>query len=170
MSYKLTFPLDWSGERCAVCGCKCGHEDDCPAQEAVHIYGDEERELFCCGCQQKVQARLTIGGEIYPHRRDLHELPFWRCDTCGNYVGCHHKTNNPTNPLGNIPTPELRNARQHIHRILDPMWKTGRIKRSRLYGMISERLGWQYHTAAIRNVEEARKVYSIVKEIYESNL
>lgn len=64
--------------------------------------------IFCCGCGVDVQARLTDVAEIYPHRDDLHSLPFWRCDACGNSVGCHHKTQNPTRPLGCIPTNEIK--------------------------------------------------------------
>lgn len=121
-------------------------------------------KIHCCGCNEKVEARLTDGGEIYPHRPDLKSIPFWKCDTCGNYVGCHHKTKNPTQPLGIIPTPELRNARNHIHRILDPIWKEGKIKRRELYKVISDKLGWKYHTANIRSVEEARRVYGLIMD------
>jgi hypothetical protein len=124
------------------------------------------REIYCCGCSERVLARLTDGAEIYPHRRDLSNLPFWRCDTCGNHVGCHHKTSNPTNPLGCIPTPEVKNARQHIHRVLDPIWQSGRMERKAVYAEIAQRLGRKgYHTANIRSVDEARQVYRIVKEI-----
>ena len=119
-------------------------------------------KIYCCECSEKVEARLTDGGEIYPHRPDLRPMHFWKCDACGNYVGCHHKTKNPTQPLGIIPTPELRNARNHIHSILDPLWRDGRIKRRELYKVISDKLGWKYHTANIRSVEEARKVYRLV--------
>jgi hypothetical protein len=73
----------------------------------------EVRDIYCCGCESAVQARLTDGREIYPHRPDLADLPFWKCDGCGNHVGCHHKTNDRTRPLGNIPTPEIRIARKH---------------------------------------------------------
>lgn len=121
------------------------------------------RAIFCCGCADKVEARLTNGAEIYPHRPDLHQQPFWKCDACGNYVGCHHKTSNPTNPLGNIPTPELRKARNHIHRILDPLWKTGRFRRNDLYARISEHMGFQYHTAQLRTLDEARKAYAFIR-------
>jgi len=121
--------------------------------------------IFCCQCEKDVDARLTDGAEIYPHRDDLHSLPFWKCDTCKNYVGCHHKTSNRTKPLGNIPTKEIKNARQHIHRILDPIWKQGKMPRGKLYTMIAKELGYQYHTAEIKSVEEARKIYSIVKAI-----
>ena len=122
------------------------------------------REIHCCSCGEKVTARLTDGREIYPHRPDLGALPFWKCDACGNFVGCHHKTADRTKPLGCIPTPEIKNARQHIHRILDPLWKDkGKAAREAIYARISEALGWEYHTANIRTIEEARAVYVIVK-------
>ena len=60
----------------------------------------KRRSIFCCGCQRKVDARLTNGEEMYPHRYDLANLPFWKCDVCQNFVGCHHKTKNRTKPLG----------------------------------------------------------------------
>lgn len=123
------------------------------------------RLIYCCGCGTKVEARLTDGKEIYPHRKDLWKQPLWKCDTCKNYVGCHHKTSNPTQPLGNIPTKELRAARQHIHKILDPIWQSKRMGRRQVYQKISDALGWKYHTANIKTIEEARKVYKIVKEI-----
>lgn len=122
-------------------------------------------DLFCCGCNKKVQARLTDGSEIYPHRKDLYELPFWKCDICENYVGCHHKTEDRTRPLGCIPTKEITNARKHIHALLDPIWEQGDITRKELYGLLTIRFGRQYHTANIRSIEEAREVYSAIKEI-----
>lgn len=121
--------------------------------------------IYCCQCRGSVEARLTDGREVYPRRPDLSPLPFWRCDRCGNYVGCHHKTADPTNPLGNIPTPEIRNARQHIHRILDPLWKSGRFKRKDLYARVSAHMGFQYHTAQLRTLEEARKAYLFIKQL-----
>jgi hypothetical protein len=121
--------------------------------------------IYCTGCQNDVTARLTDGKEVYPHRPDLGDLPFWKCDACGNFVGCHHKTANRTKPLGCIPTPELKAARQHIHKILDPLWKSGRMNRNLIYNEISNRIGWEYHTAEIRSVEDARTVWRIVREL-----
>ena len=121
--------------------------------------------IFCCGCNRDVDARLTDAMEIYPHRPDLVNLPFWKCDVCKNYVGCHHKTKNRTNPLGNIPTKELKNARQHIHRILDPIWESGRMPRGKVYAIIAKKIGYQYHTAEIKNINDARRIYAIIKEI-----
>lgn len=124
-------------------------------------------EIYCCGCEEKVDARLTDGAEIYPHRLDLYNLPFWKCDRCGNYVGCHHKMKKKTMPLGCIPTMEIKNARKEIHKILDPLWKSGRIDRKTLYAAITEHLGWTYHTAKIRSIDEARKVYRFVRQYAE---
>lgn len=127
---------------------------------------NDRREIWCCGCKAEVSARLTDGQEIYSHRSDLYSLPFWKCDDCGNFVGCHHKTKNRTKPLGCIPTAEIKNARKHIHRLLDPLWKSGRYKRGAIYQMIAEKMGVkEYHTAEIRSVDEARKVYRFVQEI-----
>lgn len=122
-------------------------------------------KIFCTGCNKEVEPRLTDGKEIYPHREDLYNLPFWKCDTCNNYVGCHHKTSNPTKPLGVIPTKELKNARQHIHALLDPLWKSGKIGRRKLYNKITKQLGWNFHTAELKTIEEARNAYRVIREI-----
>ena len=121
--------------------------------------------IYCTGCTKEVDARLTNGKEIYPHRSDLYDLPFWKCDSCGNFVGCTHKTANRTKPLGCIPTPELRTARKHIHAILDPLWKSGKMHRGQVYGELNKQLGYTYHTAELRDIEEARRVYRIVRNI-----
>lgn len=122
-------------------------------------------KIFCVQCKKDIEARLTDGKEIYPHRSDLSQLPFWKCDICKNYVGCHHKTKERTRPLGNIPTQELRDARKHIHKILDPLWKYGSFDRKDLYALISGIIGWDYHTSEIKSIEEARKIYRIILDI-----
>jgi hypothetical protein len=155
--------LSMNPERCHKCLTKDGHEPDCPIQG---MWNGTHRELICCGCQREVLARLTDGLEVYPHRPDLSDLPFWKCDICGNHVGCHHKTKDRTRPLGNIPTKELKNARQHIHRILDPIWQHGTMPRGKLYSRIAKALGLvEYHTAEIKTIEQARTVYAVVRDI-----
>jgi len=124
--------------------------------------------IYCCGCEEYVDARLTCGKEIYPHRVDLYDLPFWKCDTCGNYIGCHHKTTDRTKPLGVIPTDELRRARHDIHKLMDPIWRGGEIKRADLYKMISDEFGFRYHTAKIKSIEDARKIYKFIENIRET--
>ena len=136
-----------------------------PKQPAVRPRLDATvRRIHCCGCGGEVGARLTDGGEIYPHRADLRSLPFWRCDACGSFVGCHHKTKNRTQPLGCIPTPELKEARKKLHALIDPIWQSGRMSRRELYAALSRELGWKYHTAMIRTIEEARAAYRAARK------
>lgn len=126
----------------------------------------ETRSIYCVACRTNVLARLTDGAEIYPHRADLAATPFWRCAACGNYVGCHHKTDNPTQPLGVIPTPELRAARGHLHALIDPVWRSGRTSRSKLYGAIAVMMGLRaFHTADLRSIEDARNAYRAAQEV-----
>ncbi|WP_288199088.1 zinc-finger-containing protein [uncultured Pleomorphomonas sp.] len=125
----------------------------------------DTRSIYCCGCGRGVDARLTNGFEIYRHRPDLYQLPFWKCDACGNYVGCHHKTTTPTKPLGVIPTAAIKAERQKIHRLVDPLWQSGKWRRGHLYAEISRRIGKQYHTAEIRSVAEAHEILEAVKAI-----
>jgi len=126
-------------------------------------------KIYCCECGKDVDARLTTGREIYPPREDLHNHPFWKCDGCKNYVGCHHKVkSDPIKPLGNIPTPEMRKARNHIHKLIDPLWKAYKEPfraRAWIYRWLSGKIGYQYHTAEIKTIEEARKIYALCKTI-----
>ena len=123
------------------------------------------RDIYCCSCEDKKPRRLDYGNVIYPHRKDLHKLCFWVCDECGNHVGCHKGTESS---LGCIATPEIKNARQHIHRILDPIWKNKHMSRNKIYKAISKEIGWKYHTAMIKSIEEARQVYAIVRGLANS--
>ena len=123
-------------------------------------------KIWCCGCNSDVSARLTDGREIYRSRPDLYGLPFWRCDTCRNYVGCHHKTADRTAPLGCIPTHAIKDARQKLHAAIDPIWKSKQMGRREVYAEIAKRLGIpEYHTADIRDVATAKAVLVHVSDI-----
>lgn len=110
----------------------------------------------CPAC--KALARLTNGREIYPHRPDLAEQAFWKCDGgCGGHVGCHPRS---TDPLGTPANGELRRARSILHeQLIDPLWReadrTGLYEpesdharhlirtaaRGRVYGYLADKLG-----------------------------
>lgn len=125
-------------------------------------------DIYCCGCKRVISARLTDGTEIYPHRPDLSDLPFWKCDTCGGKVGCHHKTSDRTKPLGLIPTPEISAIRSHIHSVIDPIWKLGVEKRKTVYAGMSKLVGYKFHTANIRTVEDGNIAYRKAIELRKS--
>jgi hypothetical protein len=120
-------------------------------------------ELYCCGCSEKVDAILIFGDEAYPHRKDLYTLKFWICEKCLNFVGCH-KHGDGDVPLGCIPTKEIKNLRVQIHLIIDPVWKSGRLKRGQVYKIMSEKLGFKYHTASLRTVNECHDALAYARE------
>ena len=128
-------------------------------------------KIYCIACSKEVEARLTDGHEIYPHRSDLYGIPFWKCDTCKNYVGCHWKTKQRTKPLGIIATPEIYQLRREIHDKIDPIWRKNKIPRDVIYSRLSKIIGRQYHTGEIRSVEEAQNILKEIKTgaLYQSN-
>lgn len=122
-------------------------------------------KIYCTGCERDVEARLTDGTERYPHRPDLASIPFWKCDTCGAYVGCHHKTAQRTRPMGTLATPEMLEARKAIHALIDPIWQSNEFARAQVYAAIKKQLGYNYHTGELRTMDEARKVWKIAAEL-----
>jgi cobyric acid synthase len=121
--------------------------------------------LYCCGCQANITPRLTDGEEIYKHRKDLYSLPFWKCDTCFNFVGCHHQTKDRTKPLGCIPTKEIKKIRSKLHEAFDPLWKNNNISRSGLYKKVGDAIGYEYHAASVQSVEEGEKILSVIHNL-----
>ena len=121
-------------------------------------------KIYCCKCEKYVVVKKINGRQAYRHRSDLRHLNFWQCETCSNFVGCHKGTDKP---LGNIPTKKIKKARVEIHALIDPIWKSGKMKRNDIYNYITEKIGWNYHTAKIRTIEEAREVYKICIELTE---
>ena len=121
--------------------------------------------IYCCGCKTDVDARLTNGKEVYPHRQDLYCLPFWKCDTCRNFVGCHHKMKERTRPLGCIPTLAVKDARKKIHAIIDPLWQSKIMARGKIYGELTKVLGREYHTAELRSVAECNLILEAAQKL-----
>ena len=130
-------------------------------------------QIYCCGCGKFNEAELKTGKDIYPHRDDLKDLPFWQCSTCGNYIGCHYKTKNKTKPLGVIPNKEIREIRKRIHSVIDPIWQSGKYTRREVYGDLSARLRKAFHTAEIRTIEEGELALKAAYELsdkYDASL
>ena len=81
---------------------------------------------------------LVTGDVIYPYRPDLRGKHFYRCPTCGAYVGCHPGT---TTPLGSVASAALRDARGRAHHAFDPLWKSGYLSRHGAYRWLADQLG-----------------------------
>lgn len=121
--------------------------------------------IYCCNCCRESEVELVDGSVIYPNRPDLYHLKFYRCLECGGYVGCHKGS---IRPLGVIPSAEIRNARNHIHALLDPLWRAKKWGKCRgwWYHSIAKKLGIEeYHTGWTRSIEECRDVWRAIKEL-----
>lgn len=119
--------------------------------------------VYCCFCEEYAETEILTGDQVYNKRTDLAHKNLYRCTTCHGVVGTHGIKG--TVPLGVIPDREIANARKHIHALLDPLWQEGLIARKSVYKWISKILGYEYHTAEIRTIEEARRVYKTINKI-----
>lgn len=101
-----------------------------------HVPAQPKHDVRCEYCNR--QAERVTGKAIYPHRPDLHQKSFWRCQPCAAYVGCHPGT---WTPLGRLANAALRRAKSAAHAAFDPLWKTKRMSRSDAYGWLAAELG-----------------------------
>ena len=86
----------------------------------------------------KKEAALVTGREVYPHRPDLFGKSFWACLPCGAWAGCHP---NSTKRMGRLANAETRRLKQQAHAAFDPLWKTGRMSRTKAYAWLREAIG-----------------------------
>lgn len=95
-----------------------------------------DRAKVVCGYCDR-EAKRVGADKIYKNRPDLLGRWFWKCDPCDAYVGCHPGTDRP---LGVLSNKRLRHAKQRVHRALDPLWKSGAMKRKEAYAMLAKAL------------------------------
>lgn len=124
-------------------------------------------KIYCVQCSKYTQSTPVKGYTVYPRSPKLRDNNFWACPECANFVGCHPGT---AQPLGVIANKELKQARMKIHALLDPIWKNGKMPRRDIYTHITGELGYTYHTAWIRSMEEARVVWNIVAKLHNGLL
>lgn len=121
-----------------------------------------EKQIYCVECGKNVKASLTNGQEIYPHRLDLIDTLFYKCPNCGNYVGVHKGT---FDPLGCIPSKQLRAKRIQVHNVMDRLWKDKLISRNTLYKLIRKELGYNYHNGTTTSIDECNKALEVINRI-----
>jgi len=86
----------------------------------------------------RAPALLCTGTQVYPHRPDLRHKLFYRCEPCRAWVGCHPNT---TTALGRLANAELRAAKQRVHAVFDPHWRSaGNRTRSKAYARLASEL------------------------------
>lgn len=85
----------------------------------------------------------------------------WFCKPCRAYVGCHQNTKKP---LGTIANKETREWRIKLHAIIDPLWKSGKQKRSDVYMGLNAIAGKEFHVGE-SSVEDCKNMIEKLKEI-----
>lgn len=85
----------------------------------------------------RAAAPRVTGADIYPHRPDLASKSFFACMPCEAWVGCHPNGK----PLGRLANAELRRAKQSVHLVFDPLWRSGAMSRSSAYAWLATALG-----------------------------
>lgn len=101
----------------------------------------------CPKCQK--DGEWLDNKEVYGKRYGKSYMCYY-CRDCDTYVGCH---NNTRQALGDMADKETRQARMKAHRIIDPLWQSGKYKRSTVYKRLSEAFGHEVH------VSQASKEY-----------
>lgn len=82
----------------------------------------EEIRVVCPYC--KAQAQIVEAAEVYKNTsfRAKRYAKLWLCKPCWAYVGTHRFSKKHA-PLGSLANAELRDLRQKVHALFDPLWK-----------------------------------------------
>jgi hypothetical protein len=116
-------------------------------------------KIICPYCNN--EAPWVENKEMYGRNYGKSYMCYY-CKPCEAYVGCH---NNTRRPLGTMANRELRQWRRQVHDAIDPLWKSKSISRGYMYHLISEALGYQYHTGE-SDIETCKKILSLVPHLF----
>ena len=122
-----------------------------------------KEKLFCVQCNDNVDVTLVNGEVICPTMPHTHHNFFYQCNFCANYVGFRENFNKS---FIFIPTPEMRNLKIEIHKIIDPIWQNEILTREEVYNKISERIGKKFHAGSLKSIDEAKYIIYCVKELF----
>lgn len=89
----------------------------------------------------------------------------WWCEDCDAYVGCHKNT---VIPLGKyLVKAPVRKARQKVHAVIDPLWKSGKYTRKKVYQMLNDAFGYQIHIGNTKSIKECEDIIKTTKLIFK---
>lgn len=91
-------------------------------------------EIKTCNICNGSNVRKTSNSEIYG--REFGNGMCFLCDDCRSYVGCHPDGRS----LGILSNHEMREKKKQCHALFDPIWKSKKIKRGDLYGVLADLL------------------------------
>ena len=113
-----------------------------------------ENKMICPYCNK--ESEWVENKEIYGRNYGKSYMCYL-CKPCNAYVGCHQNTKKP---LGTMANKDLREWRKKAHANIDPVWKSGKMKRKELYGFLNKVFGFAVHVGE-SDVEMCKKLASL---------
>jgi hypothetical protein len=113
--------------------------------------------MICPYC--KKPAQWVNNKEKYGRQMGQSYMCYW-CEKCDAYVGCH---NNTRKPLGTMANKELRQWRMKAHAHIDPLWKSGQMKRGAMYAKLQKTFGFEVHIGE-SDIELCQKILAVSHE------
>lgn len=110
--------------------------------------------MICPYCNQ--EAEWVENKEIYGRNYGKSYMCYL-CKPCNAYVGCHQNTKKA---LGIMANKELREWRKKAHANIDPVWRSGKMKRKDVYGFLNKVFGFEVHVGE-SDIEMCKKLASI---------
>jgi hypothetical protein len=110
-----------------------------------------------------VPAKLVTGRAVYPHRADLADRRYWRCDLCLARAGADVARDFA--PTGRLANADLRAAQAAAHQAFDPLWKSGAMTRNAALRWLATELGLPKASIHFSQFDEAlcTRVVALVK-------
>lgn len=109
---------------------------------------------YCGRPAELVDSKVVYGGEGYGD--------IYLCRGCDAYVGVHKGTDRP---LGRLANAELRKYKRAVHAQFDPIWKSGRMRRSDAYNWLAQKMGIPSSETHIGmfDVERCRQALQVIR-------
>jgi hypothetical protein len=117
--------------------------------------------LICNHCGK--EAVWVENKEIYGRNYGDSYMVWW-CKPCDAFVGCHKNTRVPKGRF--LAKRELREARKLAHSIIDPLWKSGRYSRNKVYMELARAFKRQVHVGDTETPEECHEIIKTAKLIF----
>lgn len=94
-----------------------------------------EKPTICPYCDSEVV--LTSNSELYG--KEYGNGKCYLCRSCKASVGVHNNSDNE--PLGILATSEMKVLKKCCHELFDPIWKSHKCSRTKLYNELAELMG-----------------------------
>ena len=114
-------------------------------------------------CPYCTKEATWVENKVIYGRNYVKSYMAWWCGDCRAYVGCHQNTKKP---LGTMANAELRQWRRNTHTVIDPLWKSGKYKRSNVYRMLSDAFHQEIHIGEA-DVEGCKAIIETVSILFK---